>query len=554
MRSSSVSSARSSIPSARALRLQQQGIFRRRPREQSLVDARHEDVAEGHPARLLDPAHPHLAVARGGGRRRERGQPRADHQQHLRQVHRTDLRHGLEFVEQRDHALRLAQRSFGEIAERGDPFAPGGALRKRGQAFDQGQGKLAERLDRRDAAPQPLARAFLVLRCIAALELAGTGRRGGRSSAPARRSRRRPPADAPRRPACAAPHRAASARARGTRRSARRRGAPARSAAAPGNCGRRHRAAGCRACSGPGFRRAAGPPPPAAGSARESALRSRSGRTVRRRPPPRRCGARSPRTPALRPKWRRWRRCHPPRAPGPLPPRRDALQRFERGAHRRFARRQAQIKMGTRAVQDSGKERAFAARARFQVDGDDGALARRARDRKLREFNSRSVVGQCARAQFLFVGREQDCKVGARLAAGAQFIERHRVEAQLFEGGGQRAREARESGHRIEIRERAPRHRLLGDSRRQRFTDDAAHRRQGAAIQLGGAEFQHQFPEGEALHADQRRAAGFERDFVRRLAHRSEHQHRTQLRPLGDKLRGARTQLGIAIHGGRLPG
>ena len=83
----------------------------------------------------------------------------------------------------------------------------------------------------------------------------------------------------------------------------------------------------------------------------------------------------------------------------------------------------------------------------------------------------------------------------------------------------------------------------MRDARGQRFADDAAHRHERAAIELSRGKFQDQFAKCQAVHADQGVAASFESDFVGGLAHRRQHQHRAPLHPLGDELRGARTQL-----------
>ena len=145
-----------------------------------------------------------------------------------------------------------------------------------------------------------------------------------------------------------------------------------------------------------------------------------------------------------------------------------------------------------------------------------------------RQFDARGVVGEAARGKLVLIGAEQQREVGARFAALAQLVERHRVEAQLFEGVGEGARKSGEGGDGAEVGQSAGADRLLRDARGQRFADEAAHRHQRAAIQLGGGEFQDEFAEGQAVHADQGVAAGFERDFVGGLAHRRQHQH---LRP-----------------------
>ena len=64
MRRSSVSSARSSIPSASRCASSSSGSSGRRAREQPFVHTRDEDAAESHAARFFDAADPHLAVAR----------------------------------------------------------------------------------------------------------------------------------------------------------------------------------------------------------------------------------------------------------------------------------------------------------------------------------------------------------------------------------------------------------------------------------------------------------------------------------------------------------
>ena len=154
------------------------------------------------------------------------------------------------------------------------------------------------------------------------------------------------------------------------------------------------------------------------------------------------------------------------------------------------------------------------------------------------------MVGKAARGQLVLIGAEEQREVRARFAALAQSIERYRVEAQLFEGVGEGARKSGKCGDGAEVAQSAGADRLLRDTRGQRLADDAAHGHERAAIQLGGGEFQDEFAECQAVHADQGVAASFERDFVRRLAHRRQHQHRAPLHPLGNELRSTRAQDG----------
>ena len=210
---------------------------------------------------------------------------------------------------------------------------------------------------------------------------------------------------------------------------------------------------------------------------------------------------------------------------------------------------EAQIEMGAGGIQNEREQLALRARARRQVERDHRLLAKLPGDSEARQFDARGVVGEAARGQLVLIGAEQQRQVRARFAALAELIERDRVEAQLFEGVGEGARKSGEGGDGTEVAQSAGADRLLRDARGQRFADDAAHRHERAAIQLGGGKFQDELAECQAVHADQGVAASFESDFVGGLAHRRQHQHRAPLHPLGDELRGARTQLGIAVHG-----
>ena len=225
------------------------------------------------------------------------------------------------------------------------------------------------------------------------------------------------------------------------------------------------------------------------------------------------------------------------------PEKRISLQRFEGRLRRRVAGGESQIEMGAGGIQNEGEQLALRARARRQIERHHGLLAKLRGASEARQFNARGVVGEAARGKLVLIGAEQQRKVRARLAALAQLVERDGVEPQLFEGVGEGARKSREGGDGAEVAQSAGADRLLRDARGQRFADDAAHRHERAAIQLGGGKFQDQFAERQTVHADQGIAASFESDFVGGLAHRRQHQHRTPLHPLGDELRGARTQL-----------
>ena len=206
--------------------------------------------------------------------------------------------------------------------------------------------------------------------------------------------------------------------------------------------------------------------------------------------------------------------------------------------------------MGASGIQHQREQLALRAGTRRQVERDHRLLAQLPGDSQARQFHARGVVGEAARGQLVLVRAQQQGQIRARFSAVAQLVERHRVEAQLFEGIRQRARKSGEAGHRSEVCQSSAGSGFLGDASRQRFAYQAAHRHQRAAIQLGGGKLQNELAKCQAMHADQRIAAGFERDFVRSLAHRRQHQDcRAPLHPLGDELRGARTQLGIAIHG-----
>ena len=227
----------------------------------------------------------------------------------------------------------------------------------------------------------------------------------------------------------------------------------------------------------------------------------------------------------------------------------ESLQRFERRLRRRVAGDEAQVEMGARGIQNEREQFALGAGARRQVDRHHGPLAKLLPGSEARQFDARGMVGEAARSQFVLVGAEEQREVRARFAALAQSIERYRVEAQLFEGAGEGARKSGEAGDGAEVAQPACADRLLRDAGGECFADDAADRHERAAIQFGGGEFQDEFAECQAVHADQRVAACLEGHFVGGLAHRRQHQHRTPLYPFGNELRRARTQMRIAIHG-----
>ncbi len=210
---------------------------------------------------------------------------------------------------------------------------------------------------------------------------------------------------------------------------------------------------------------------------------------------------------------------------------------------RRAAGAESQVEVGAGGIQNEGKQLAFRAGARRQIERDDGFFAELPGGSEARHFDACGVVGEPARGKLVLIGAEEQRQIGAGLAALAELVERDGVEAQLFEGVGEGARKSREGGNGIEVAQFAGADRLLRYARGQRFADDAAHRHERAAIERGGGKFQDQLTECQAVHADQGVAASFESDFVGGLAHRRQYQHLTPLHPLGDELRGARTQL-----------
>ncbi len=106
-----------------------------------------------------------------------------------------------------------------------------------------------------------------------------------------------------------------------------------------------------------------------------------------------------------------------------------------------------QIERHARRAHHGGQQFALQARARRQIQRDDGRLAETVVTRGegiARQVDARGVVGEAARRKLARVGFEQARQVGAGFAAVAQTPGIHGVEAQFFERGGERARESRE--------------------------------------------------------------------------------------------------------------
>ncbi len=131
---SSVSSARSSIPSASRWALSSSGIFRGRAREEALVESGDEDVAERQAAGLFDGADPDLAVAGilGRGASEFRRGPSTSSTSASDTGPMSDM--GSSSSSRWHDALGIAEGEFGEIHEGGDPFAPEGARGQGGES------------------------------------------------------------------------------------------------------------------------------------------------------------------------------------------------------------------------------------------------------------------------------------------------------------------------------------------------------------------------------------------------------------------------------------
>ncbi len=243
MRSSSVSSARSSIPSSRRCACSSSGSSAGGRGNSPSFTPGTNTRSECQAARLFHRAHPDLAESRLFGRRCQRVQARTQHQQHFGQRDRTDVRHRLQLFQQFDHARRArGARIPPDPTSAGDPFAPQRARGQRRQAADHGQRQSREVLDGCDAPRQSLARFVVLFRGVAAVKLLAQSGEPRLPARPRRRSPRHPPAAAPNARAWRAPRLRAPGPARDTRRSARRRGPRQRSGAGPADCGRRHRA------------------------------------------------------------------------------------------------------------------------------------------------------------------------------------------------------------------------------------------------------------------------------------------------------------------------
>ena len=535
------------------LRREQERIFGGRAREQPFIHARHEHAAESHAARLFDAAHPDLAVARIFGRSGKRSQPRANHQQHVSQAHRTDGTHGLEFLDKRGDALRLAQGEGGQLGERGDPLAPGGAFGKGGQAADHGQGEGAQVLHAHDAPLQARALAFVFLLAIAAMQFLAEAVEA-RFPAFGAADDRGVHQQALPGGGCArflvVGHLAKREILRETRSGEALFGAVQQGEeAAPGDVGAARTA------------RAVDPNSGAAQAFHDQrlvALRraDRDGDLVEGHASVHRRGDAAGDLHALQ----GFAGGGKDLDAAIFVARRDgvateevALQRFEarlwRRLRRRVAGREAQVEVGAGGMQNEGEQFALRAGARRQIKRHHGLFAKLLLGSQARQVDARGVVGEAARGQLVLVGAEQQRQVRARFAALVELGKRHGVEAQFLKGVGEGARKSRESGDGPEVSQSAGGDRLLRDARGEGFADDAAHRHERAAIQLGGGEFQDQFAECQAVHADERIAASHESDFVGGLADRRQHQHRPLqghvLEQLAGPAGGARLRAGI---------
>ncbi len=137
---------------------------------------------------------------------------------------------------------------------------------------------------------------------------------------------------------------------------------------------------------------------------------------------------------------------------------------------------------GLRGPADEGGEKApLGHRGGRQIEGQKrqteqivlGRLALRAR-----QLEDQGVVGQRPAPELLAVGVEEAGEVGARRARGGEIPAVDVVGSELAQGGGQRARQARRLGHRLEVGQGAGVVAAGDRARRQGLDAEGADRRQ----------------------------------------------------------------------------
>ena len=256
--------------------IEQQRIFKRAARKQSLGQSRQKDHVEGAGARLVDRADEDLPVAARRRLAAQEAQPFGEHAEDFVETRRPDVAHRLQLRQHAQHRFGAAQRVPGDVAQPLDPLAPTGAIGQRGQRLDQRQGEALQFQQRVELAldarglrlvaihlGEPQAQLLLQAaqpprpaiapahhRRIHQQLLPGEMRQArffralghGRSAARRSRRTRRPPAP-PNRPRASPPE---PGRAKDTPRSATPCSLPPRRRAAPETRGRPHPDARCR--------------------------------------------------------------------------------------------------------------------------------------------------------------------------------------------------------------------------------------------------------------------------------------------------------------------
>jgi hypothetical protein len=172
-----------------AARVEEDRVLDDLPREELLGQPGHEDDVEREAACRLRRRHEDRAVAPTERRHGQLAEARPEDEAHLVEVDRADGPHRLELGERREHALGLAERGRGELAEMDEPLGPPRLLRERVQPLDQRQRDGPEVRQVRDLALERGAAALrvLVTERFRRRRSSSRARRGGAASAPGRR-------------------------------------------------------------------------------------------------------------------------------------------------------------------------------------------------------------------------------------------------------------------------------------------------------------------------------------------------------------------------------